>query len=119
MLRLHLPPCFMPAIALLWACAQPPWANAEEGSGPSNARQRDLTRLVVHDCGSCHGMRLTGGLGPPLTRDSIARKPRDSMVATIMHGRRGTAMPPWSGLLNEADAAWIVDRLQEGRLDAR
>jgi cytochrome c55X len=117
MSRLPILPRVIPVIALLWACAQPPWAQAEET--PSTARQRDLTRLVVRDCGSCHGMRLTGGLGPPLTQDFIVNKPRDSMVATIMHGRRGTAMPPWSGLLNEADAAWIVDRLQEGNFAAR
>lgn len=94
-------------------------AQADDGDSPGSARKRELTRLVLQDCGSCHGMRLTGGLGPPLTHDVIAGKPRDAMVATIIHGRHGTPMPPWRGLLTEADAGWIVDRLREGGLDAR
>jgi cytochrome c55X len=27
-------------------------------------RQRELIRMVRQDCGSCHGLQLTGGLGP-------------------------------------------------------
>lgn len=98
---------------------QPLAAQADDSDTPGSARIRALTRLVLQDCGACHGMRLTGGLGPPLTQDVIAGKPRDSMVATIIHGRHGTPMPPWRGLLTEADALWIVDRLREGSLDAR
>ena len=33
-------------------------------------RQLQLVRIVRQDCGSCHGMRLTGGLGPALTREA-------------------------------------------------
>jgi cytochrome c55X len=117
MIRLGIAPRTLATTALLLVCAQPSGVLAEDGVSP--ARQRELTRLVRQDCGSCHGMRLTGGLGSPLTRDAIAAKPRDSMVATIIHGRHGTPMPPWRGLLTEADATWIVDQLREGRLDAR
>lgn len=81
---------------------------------PDAARQAELVRLVRQDCGSCHGMRLTGGLGSPLTADALRDKPIVSMVATVMHGRPGTAMPPWQAMLSEADAQWIVARLAAG-----
>ena len=34
--------------------------------------------MVRQDCGSCHGLRLTGGLGPPLTRDVMAAQPLET-----------------------------------------
>ena len=39
------------------------------------ARQSQLIRMVRQDCGSCHGIQLTGGLGPALTRDRMADFP--------------------------------------------
>jgi cytochrome c55X len=36
------------------------------------------------------------------------------MAATILYGRPGTAMPPWRGLLNEAEAQWIAEQLLLG-----
>ncbi len=81
---------------------------------PGGDRQRELVRMVRQDCGACHGMRLTGGLGPALTREAMADKPLDSMIATIYHGRPGTPMPPWRAMLDEADARWIAERLIAG-----
>ena len=40
--------------------------------------------------------------------------PLESVAATIFHGRPGTPMPPWSAMLNEAEARWIAVRLQQG-----
>lgn len=76
--------------------------------------ERKLVRLVRQDCGSCHGMQLTGGLGHPLTPEALRDKPLDSLVATVVHGRPGTAMPPWKTILSEKEAEWIVRRLIEG-----
>ena len=76
--------------------------------------ERELVRLVRQDCGSCHGMQLTGGLGHPLTPQALKDKPFDSLVATVVYGRSGTAMPPWKTILSEQDAEWIVKRLIEG-----
>ena len=75
---------------------------------PTAARQAQLEHLLVQDCGSCHGLRMTGGLGPALTRDAIADKPRDALIATVTHGRPGTAMP------DDQDIAWLVDLLRKG-----
>lgn len=78
------------------------------------ARERQLVRLVRQDCGACHGMRLTGGLGPALTPQALRDKPVDALVATTLLGRPGTAMPPWAALLTPAEARWMVLRLQQG-----
>ena len=78
------------------------------------ARQSQLIRMVRQDCGSCHGIQLTGGLGPALTRDRMADFPLDSLVAVIYHGRPGTPMAPWSAMLSEQDALWIAQQLFAG-----
>ena len=99
---------------LALAAGVPGRALAQAGTEPSPERQLSLVRVVRQDCGSCHGMRLTGGLGPPLTREAMADKPVDSMAATIFHGRPGTPMPAWRTLLSEADSMWIAQRLMQG-----
>lgn len=83
---------------------------------PSPERQQALTRLVRDDCGACHGLRLQGGLGTPLTPSALADKPLDSLVATVLFGRPGTAMPPWKPFMSEAEARWIIETLQAGAL---
>ena len=88
--------------------------EAVAAGAPPAERQAELTRLVREDCGSCHGMRLTGGLGSPLTADALRDKPAEALVATVMYGRPGTAMPPWRTMLSEADVRWIVAHLAAG-----
>lgn len=85
----------------------------------SRERENELIRLVRQDCGSCHGMRLTGGLGPALTPESLKDKPAATLVSTVLHGRPGTPMPPWKSLLADSEAEWIVDMLRKGFPDAR
>ena len=80
----------------------------------SAARQVELIRMVRQDCGSCHGMTLKGGLGSPLLPGNLRDKPVDGLVATVMQGRPGTAMPPWQAIISEAEAEWIVARLLAG-----
>lgn len=82
---------------------------------PDAARQQALGHLLAHDCGSCHGLTLKGGLGPPLVADAIAGRDDPVLVETILDGRPGTPMPPWRGELSPADAAWLVEQLRQQR----
>lgn len=81
---------------------------------PEPERQQTLVHMVRQDCGSCHGMRLAGGLGPALLPARLADLPDEFLIATILYGRPGTAMPGWQRFMNEAEAGWIVARLKEG-----
>lgn len=81
---------------------------------PSPTRQAELQHLVIHDCGSCHGQHMRGGLGPPLLPGSLSSQSPDYLTAVILHGRPGSAMPPWKHLLTPVEARWIADRLLEG-----
>lgn len=97
-------------ILLGLACA---W-GAVAATEPSVDRQRELVHLVRQDCGSCHGMQLTGGLGLPLTPQVLRERPFDGLVATVYYGRPGTAMPPWKTIISEPEAEWIVRQLING-----
>ena len=98
---------------------------APAAEGPAAAatlqpqRQLELIRFVRHDCGSCHGLTLAGGLGPALSAQALQHKPALYLKTVILDGRHGTAMPGWSPFLSEADAAWIAERLLAGFPDAR
>ncbi len=78
------------------------------------ARAVALERLVRQDCGSCHGMTLKGGLGSPLTPQALAGADPEALSAIVLDGVPGAAMPPWRGLLSEADARWIAAYLLKG-----
>lgn len=78
------------------------------------SRKKELLHLVKQDCGSCHGMTLKGGLGPPLLPDELINKPEYFLTITILEGRPGTAMPPWKDILNPQEAKWIAEQLIEG-----
>ena len=85
-----------------------------EVASVSSARGVELENMLVQDCGSCHGLKFRGGLGPALRPENLQGKPRDFLITTILEGRAGTAMPPWNRLLTEEEAAWIADRLLGG-----
>lgn len=87
------------------------WAGADTLPDPPPARRAELVHIVRQDCGSCHGLTLKGGLGPALTPATLAGKPLSSLAATIVHGRPGTPMPPFKGIIDDAEAAWIAERL--------
>ena len=87
-------------------------ASAGEAA-PDTAR---LSNLVRQDCGSCHGLTLKGGLGKPLTSEYLRAWSREQLISIVLDGVPGTPMPPWRPVISEADARWIVDRLQQGDL---
>jgi len=95
-------------LALAAACA------AAAAGDPAPARRAELLHLVKQDCGSYHGLTMKGGLGPSLEPATLAAKDAGQMQFVILHGRRGTAMPPWSKFVSEAEARWIVQQLQKG-----
>lgn len=81
---------------------------------PSSAKQQVLQNMLDHDCGSCHGLTLKGGLGPSLLAGALVNKSDEFLVHTILEGRKGTAMPPWKPFLTEQDALWLVKQLRKG-----
>lgn len=80
------------------------------GSMP-DPRAAELEHLVRQDCGSCHGLRLTGGLGSPITPEALAGREVEDLMPLILDGLPGTAMPGWRPLISEEDARWIAEYL--------
>jgi cytochrome c55X len=80
----------------------------------SGARQQELRNLLIQDCGSCHGLKMRGGLGPALVPHMLQGKSADYISSVILDGRPGTAMPPWRPLLSPAEAHWMADQLLQG-----
>lgn len=80
----------------------------------SPVRQAEIIHLLRHDCGSCHGMRLEGGLGPALVAKRFTDWNIDQLALTILYGRPGTPMPPWRPFLTDGEAYWLATRLKEG-----
>ena len=89
----------------------------EQGQALTEQRKTDLTHMVKQDCGSCHGMTLKGGLGPALLVENLKNKPHLFITNTILHGRPGTAMPPWKTILTVKEAEWISKQLIEGNFN--
>ncbi|NHF73243.1 c-type cytochrome [Paracoccus xiamenensis] len=93
-------------VAILLALTLP----AQVGAVPPQ-RAEELRHMVRQDCGSCHGLHLTGGLGSPITPTALAGRDPDDLTALILDGLPGSAMPGWRPLLNEDEARWIADYL--------
>ena len=112
-MREHIVHGCWPLILALALVLIPALAGAESDK-PSPARQNEILYLLKHDCGSCHGMTLKGGLGPSLHPDVIGERSDGLLIETILNGRPGTPMAPWRISLNEDEARWLVQRLKEG-----
>lgn len=98
-------------IAVFLSLAALPQAPKAE---PAAARQANLLYRLKQDCGSCHGMTLKGGLGPPLLPAALQDKPDEALVEIILNGLPGTPMPPWAFEITPDEAAWLVRRLKDG-----
>ena len=99
-------------LAILFAAAAAISGAAQAQIAPD--RQAEILYLLKHDCGSCHGMRLEGGLGPALTAERLNAWESDLLAVTILYGRPGTPMPPWRPFLTDSEALWLAARLKEG-----
>lgn len=80
-------------------------------------RTMELERLVLQDCGSCHGLTLKGGLGPDIRPETLAGISTEALIEIVLDGVPGTAMPPWRPLLSEAEARWIAEFLLKGDVE--
>ncbi|MEQ1672776.1 MAG: cytochrome c [Hyphomicrobium sp.] len=95
-------------VAAVVLSTEPTLAHADVGS-----RAGYLERLVRQDCGSCHGMTLKGGLGPALLTERLSNRGADAIATIILDGIPDTPMPPWRGLISDADALWIANYLKK------
>lgn len=111
-------PSFITSYALLAAGILFLHTGAVTAGSIPEQRKQELINMVRQDCGSCHGITLKGGLGPPLTSRILTGKPHGLLVNTIMYGRKDTPMPPWQALLSREEIEWIVGRLKDGSLDS-
>lgn len=75
--------------------------------------EEKLKVFLRHDCGSCHGLQLKGGLGPSLEPTRMRGRAWQEIQAVILEGRPGTAMPPWKSLLSKEEAEWLARYLVE------
>jgi len=87
-------------------------ASANASGTITNERRAELRNFLEQDCGSCHGLRMAGGLGPPLQPTAIENKPVQFLAATIQFGRPGTAMPPWGAFFTEEETLWLARELK-------
>jgi cytochrome c55X len=103
-------------LALLGAALAAGPAHADPGREALSAeRKGELAHLLRQDCGACHGMELTGGLGPALTPDRLSGRSVEGLTRIILNGVPDTPMPPWGRYLSRAEAAWLARQLKKGR----
>ena len=70
--------------------------------------------LLKHDCGSCHGLTMKGGLGPPLLPDTLAGKDEEALAAIILDGVPGKPMPPWRfEFSRKRRDGWLTDCVRD------
>lgn len=101
-------------IASVLAC-MPCFAFAGDPDTVGPAKERELSNLVVQDCGSCHGLTLKGGLGRPITPSALESFDVGTVRDIVLNGIAGTPMPPWAGIVTPREAQWIAEGLKQGR----
>ena len=84
------------AMGLLWmghdlSCAQSP------------ATGLDAAALYRQHCSACHGEQRTGGMGPALLPESLARLRTAEALQVITQGRQATQMPGFGTQLSTAE----------------
>lgn len=98
---------------LLFVGAAVTSAAGAAGAAPDADRQAELLHRLRHDCGSCHGMTMRGGLGPSLLPETL-RDRNEELARIILDGVPRTPMPPWRNEISGDEALWLVGRLKEG-----
>ena len=97
-----------------WVDGQKTKAQAVAGD-PNKVweRQELVTRgaiVYAANCAACHqanGKGVAAGGFPALDGSKIVNGPVAAQVAIVLHGKPGTAMPPWSQL-SDTDLAAVI-----------
>lgn len=85
-------------------------------AAPSADQPMDMAALMTHggqvfnaNCAACHQANGKGvpGSFPALDGSKVVNGPKADQIATVLNGRPGTAMPPWSQL-SDADIASVI-----------
>src|SRR5690348_8941689 len=82
-------------------------ASAEAGGGNIQLG----AKIFIQNCSVCHG-KNGKGLGttgtPDFTNSAVqATLPKETILDTIRHGKKGTLMPAWEGKLSEDEIASV------------
>ncbi|MGB5541077.1 MAG: c-type cytochrome, partial [Gammaproteobacteria bacterium] len=111
---------FMPAPDERHATGQ---EAARVGSGIVSASQTDGKRIYDSTCSVCHGDDGVGAvwgqtsLNPPpvnfTVTDPVSQLTRGRMLASVTHGRPGTAMTAFGSQLSEDQIAAVVDYIRD------
>ena len=82
---------------------------ATQAAPPTTATTASAAALYREHCASCHGAQRTGGMGPALLPESLARLRRPEALKVIQEGRAATQMAGFAGTLAPADIAALTD----------
>ncbi|MCP3867628.1 MAG: cytochrome C oxidase Cbb3 [Gammaproteobacteria bacterium] len=69
----------------------------------------DATRLYTQYCAECHGAGRLGAIGPALLPENLKRLRRKEAHSVIQNSRPAVQMPPFKGVLNQAQTQALVD----------
>ena len=85
--------------------------DGEEPAGDGLVQGGPPMDFFTANCAACHGQNREGLVGPALTPETLTQ-PDEFYQETIKNGRAGTAMPPWGGMLTDADIEAMVHFLK-------
>jgi aldose sugar dehydrogenase len=112
--RFLMAPIIFGGAALLLAQTTPPSSTAPApswGTSPAQALAA-FSKLYAANCAGCHGENLEGGRGPALTPALLSELSDDKIHATIENGVPASGMPPFKGVLSDAELWQMVNFLR-------
>lgn len=89
-------------------------AGAAWAGEPDEGRQEEIVATVQNVCAGCHGVDLTGGVGPALTPEALQGKDAAMLAETILNGRPDTQMVSFAAMFSADDAEWLARKLKDG-----
>ena len=87
-------------------------SGATLADSPADAlNSSDVVLVCVSNAAACEEIISAEGFA-----EKLQDKNAEYLSAVILHGKSGSAMPPWKALLSPEEARWIADRLLQGVL---